>query len=286
MTIDFQRVRDSYRCTDVVARYCPDLKQKGSQFWAICPFHDDHHPTNFTVYMDKKSVERWRCFVCDDGGDVIDFVARIENCNKQKAVELITGEALPNVGEYKRPALKPSSAPAWIPIIPVPDRAPKYQPEITWNARNNTQTNYKKYMTRLDPYFDAEGRLIFYVMRRDFPDGVKMCPQITYCAGPDGEERWCARRMDPPYPLMGLDALTARPKDYVMLVSGEKCKMEHDKNAPAYIAVTWLGGDQCVDSVDFSPLYGRKVVYYSDHDESGRRAMKKAFEKIEKSGTG
>lgn len=286
MTIDFQRIQREYRCVNVVARYCPDIAKKGAQFWCLCPFHDDHNATNFNVYMDKQGVERWRCFVCNEGGDVIDFVSKIENVNKQRAVELITGEALPAVGEYQRPALQPSSAPEWTPIIPVPDDAPDYQPEITFNPGSNRTTNFKKYMTRLDPYMDADGRLMFYVMRRDFPDGRKACPQITFCEGPNGERKWSARRMEKPYPLMGLDALAARPDAFVMLVSGEKCKIEHDENVPQMVAVTWLGGDSCVEHTDWSPLVGRNVTFYADRDESGRRAMKQAGLLIEKAGTG
>ena len=36
---------------------------------ALCPFHDDHHPS---LKLDK----RYYCFACGESGDVIDFTAR------------------------------------------------------------------------------------------------------------------------------------------------------------------------------------------------------------------
>lgn len=286
MTIDFDRVRHEYTCVSVIGRYLTDLNKKGPRYWALCPFHDDTHADNFNIYVAKDSIERWRCFACGEAGDVVDFVARIEQCTKPEAVERITGQSLPAVGDFKRPKLKKNATPSWVPIVPVPDDAPEYQPELTFNPNSNKLVNYAHFMTRLDPYLDAEGKLMFYVIRRDFPDGEKVTPCISYCKGPKGEMKWCARRIDPPFPLMGLDSLAKYPNKYVTLVSGEKCKMESDIHSPALVNVTWLGGDNAVDKTDWTPLIGRHVTYFGDWDESGRRAAKVAFNTIEKNGTG
>lgn len=287
--MDFDRVRQQYDLHTVVARYCPDLQLKGAQYWAICPFHDDSRPTNFNVYRAKDGTERFRCFVCDAHGDVIDFVSMIERCSKPEAVEKITGEALPAIGDFTPKKMPPNQTAAWVPIIPVPDDAPGYKPEITFNPTRDKLVNYKDLMTRLDPYHDAEGRLMFWVIRLRFDDGRKACPQITYCAGPGGERKWCARRMEPPFPMMGLDDLALHKGRQVLIVSGEKNKAEAQVEAPLFVVVTWLGGDSCVDKTDWSPLVGRRRNYHPDDDDSGRRAMKYIQDKlaeIEKSGTG
>ena len=45
---------------------------------ALCPFHDDHHPS---LKLDK----RYYCFGCGEKGDVIDFTAKYLGVNKYSA---------------------------------------------------------------------------------------------------------------------------------------------------------------------------------------------------------
>lgn len=294
MPLDFDRVREQYSCAEIVSRYVViEKKRGGNQLWGLCPFHDDTRATNFNVYRGKDGTERFRCFACHEGGDVIDFVAAIERCTKPEAVEIIVGNSMPNVGEYTPKKLPPNETSAWEPIIPVPDDAPPYKPELTFNPTNGKLRNYRSVMERMDPYRDANGKLMFWVVKLRFPDGGKACPQVTYCVGPGGERKWCAKRMDPPYPLMGLDDLAQYPLRHVIIVEGEKCKTEHDENCPPspnggplFVCVTWLGGTDCVEKVDWTPLIGRKNSYYADDDEPGRRAMNKIFDIVEKDGTG
>ena len=45
---------------------------------ALCPFHNDHHPS---LKLDK----RYYCFACGESGDVIDFTAKIFGISVQSA---------------------------------------------------------------------------------------------------------------------------------------------------------------------------------------------------------
>lgn len=45
--------------------------------YAVCPFHDDRNPSLGT-YLGDDDVERWKCWPCDRGGDVIDLVRGVE----------------------------------------------------------------------------------------------------------------------------------------------------------------------------------------------------------------
>lgn len=293
MSIDFERIKREHPCSQVVSRYVT-IQKKHGKYWGLCPFHEDTNATNFGVFMGKDGYERFYCFACHEGGDVVDFVAAIERCTKAEAAERIEGKALPDVGRYTPKPLPKSQASVWTPIIPVPLDAAPYKPELTYIPDSGKLKNWDSIMERLDPYHDAEGRLICWVIRIRKPDGGKACPTVTYCSGPKGERKWCAKRMDPPYPLMGLDSLAMYPNRYVLLVEGERCKIEHDENCPQskfggplYLGVTWLGGAAAVDKVDWSPLYGRKFDMFPDDDEPGRRAMKRIYDiLIEKAGTG
>jgi hypothetical protein len=294
VSIEFEDIRRQHPCSQIVARYCPDLFKKGPQYWALCPFHEDSRPTNFNVYRGKNDIERWRCFRCQDGGDVIDFVSKIEGCTKPEAAKIITGEQMPAVGEFKPKPLPKDKSKQWKPIVPVPADAPPYKPELTYNPTVGQLRNYSNILERMDAYRGSDGSLLFWVVRLRFQDGNKACPVVSFCENTKGERKWCARRMDPPYPLMGLDDLARYPNRYVMVVSGEKCKVDHDDNClehkdggPVFVAVTWLGGDDAVEKADWSPLRGRKWTTFADDDESGRRAMKKLHSGlVEKAGTG
>lgn len=54
---------------DIIEKHGIRLKKKGSRYFGLCPFHDDHHATNFSVY--KKC---YKCFACDAKGDAITFL--------------------------------------------------------------------------------------------------------------------------------------------------------------------------------------------------------------------
>jgi DNA primase len=50
------------------------LKRRGRDYWTNCPFHIDRSPSL------KISIERqrWHCFGCNAGGDVIDFIMNLK----------------------------------------------------------------------------------------------------------------------------------------------------------------------------------------------------------------
>ncbi|HLG74016.1 MAG TPA: CHC2 zinc finger domain-containing protein, partial [Chloroflexota bacterium] len=63
-------------------------------FVGLCPFHADHQTPNFYAYP---SSCRWWCYVCKQGGDVIELVRRIENISFLDACEKLAGTPVSNV---------------------------------------------------------------------------------------------------------------------------------------------------------------------------------------------
>lgn len=53
----------------------------------LCPFHTDKHPS-----LSIKG-ERWRCFTCNEGGDVIDFTAKYYGLDTKGALRLLADRA-------------------------------------------------------------------------------------------------------------------------------------------------------------------------------------------------
>ena len=63
------------------------LRGRGRVRQGVCPFHDEAEGS-FTVYGDS---ERFYCFGCGAGGDVLDFVRRVENLSLPEAIARLDG---------------------------------------------------------------------------------------------------------------------------------------------------------------------------------------------------
>ena len=61
------------------------LKRKGRNYFGLCPFHNEKSPS-FSVSPDKQI---FHCFGCGVGGDVINFVKKIENIGFLDSVRLL-----------------------------------------------------------------------------------------------------------------------------------------------------------------------------------------------------
>lgn len=66
---------------DVIGEYLP-LEQKGKNYFAICPFHDDHNPS-MSISPEKQI---YTCFVCGASGNVFNFIMNYENISFTEAV--------------------------------------------------------------------------------------------------------------------------------------------------------------------------------------------------------
>ena len=62
----YQRIKAAVTIRQAAENYGLKVSPSGM---ALCPFHDDHHPS-------LKLDERYYCFGCGEKGDVIDFTAR------------------------------------------------------------------------------------------------------------------------------------------------------------------------------------------------------------------
>ena len=66
---------------ELISEFIP-IKKSGRGYVALCPFHDDHHPS--LQIHPQKGI--FKCFACGTGGDLITFYALI---NKKKWSEVI-----------------------------------------------------------------------------------------------------------------------------------------------------------------------------------------------------
>lgn len=79
-----KKVRESNDIVDIIGSYLP-LTQKGKNYFAVCPFHDDHSPSMSI----SKEKQIFRCFVCGATGNVITFVKDYERVSFGEAIEIL-----------------------------------------------------------------------------------------------------------------------------------------------------------------------------------------------------
>lgn len=78
------KLRDESDIVSIVSDYVP-LKKKGKNYWGCCPFHPEKTPS-FSVSSDKGF---FYCFGCGAGGNVFNFLMKIENIDFFNAVKLL-----------------------------------------------------------------------------------------------------------------------------------------------------------------------------------------------------
>ncbi len=86
--IDFKHVRDHASIETVLAAYGITLQKDGGrsgQHKCLCPFHEDHKPS-MKVNTDRNI---YHCFVCDEGGNVLDLVMQLEGVDIRAAAKQV-----------------------------------------------------------------------------------------------------------------------------------------------------------------------------------------------------
>lgn len=83
MTDMFTEVRNRVPAQEAARRFGLEFDRKG---WCKCPFHHDRHAS-----MSFKDG-RWRCWVCNEGGDSIDLTAKLYDLKPLEAVERLNRE--------------------------------------------------------------------------------------------------------------------------------------------------------------------------------------------------
>jgi DNA primase len=78
------RLRSESDIVSTISEYVP-LKKKGKNYWGCCPFHQEKTPS-FSVTPDKGF---FYCFGCQSGGNIFNFLMKIENVSFFDAVKLL-----------------------------------------------------------------------------------------------------------------------------------------------------------------------------------------------------
>ena len=98
--VDIPALKARHSLADVVEAAGVRLRGKGRVRQGVCPFHDEKEGS-FTVYGD---TERFYCFGCGEGGDVLDFIQRTESVTLPEAIRRLDGSPGPAPRAAVRPA--------------------------------------------------------------------------------------------------------------------------------------------------------------------------------------
>ena len=86
-SVDIPALKARHPLGDTVEASGVRLRGRGRVRQGVCPFHDEAEGS-FTVYADS---ERFYCFGCGLGGDVLDFIRQSENLSLPEAIARLDG---------------------------------------------------------------------------------------------------------------------------------------------------------------------------------------------------
>lgn len=81
---ELNNIRSNADIVDVISDYL-NLKQRGRNYVAVCPFHDDHSPS----LVVSRERQMFTCFTCKTSGNVFSFVMKYENVSFPEAVQTV-----------------------------------------------------------------------------------------------------------------------------------------------------------------------------------------------------
>lgn len=88
-TDTLEQIRDKIDIVELVRQYVPNLKRAGKLYKACCPFHHEKTPS-FTCSSEKGL---YYCFGCQEGGNIFNFLMKIENLSFREALEKLADMA-------------------------------------------------------------------------------------------------------------------------------------------------------------------------------------------------
>lgn len=86
---DIELIKNKLDIVDLISSYIPNVKRAGSNYKAVCPFHNEKTPS----FMINPSLQIYKCFGCGKGGDVFSFIQEIERVDFQEALKIAAEKA-------------------------------------------------------------------------------------------------------------------------------------------------------------------------------------------------
>ena len=236
--------------------------RRGGASIACCPFHGERTPS-MHIYPDG----HYHCFGCSAHGDAATYLRERRRLDPAQVLEVLRRESGQPCSDGRPPTAKRDGRRKHQVVMPVPAVGGRVEPSFAIHGLGRPSKIFK--------YFSSSCDLLMIVARYDYEREGKMKKSIrTWCwarAESDGSESWQCTRPSQHLPLYGLDRLAKNPAATVLLVEGEK-SADAAYDIPGFVGVSWCGGAANLDHEDrhdWSPLAGRNLVIWPDHDLPG-----------------
>ena len=86
---DITHLKQSTDLVKLIRSHNIKLRKRGNTYKGHCPFHDDKKTPSFSVNPEQNL---WHCFGCDEGGDAIRFIEKIDKVTFPEAVARLRAE--------------------------------------------------------------------------------------------------------------------------------------------------------------------------------------------------
>ncbi len=153
----------------------------------------------------------------------------------------------------------------WVPIVPVPQGV-----KLPRSLVDRMCPPGHSFCARW-PYTTPDGGISSVIVRYNSTvGGKKEFRPFTYCRDAAGRCEWQCQALPEPRPLYNLDQFVAHDAP-VLIVEGEKSADAAALIFQDYVVTTNSGGAKAFNKADWSPLAGRDVSIWPDHDEPGAK---------------
>lgn len=85
---EVEEIKHRIDIVDLISSYLT-LKKAGANYQALCPFHNEKTPS----LMISPEKQIFKCFGCNEGGDIFSFVMKMENLEFREALEMLATRA-------------------------------------------------------------------------------------------------------------------------------------------------------------------------------------------------
>jgi putative DNA primase/helicase len=267
-TVDFAGVARELlaRAEQLVPRWFPNGRREGHE-WKVGGIGGEAG-RSMSINLHSGA---WADFADDNvkGGDLLALYAAMHGLSMLEAARQLSDDYRlapmtgPVSGASGAPPAQPKSTPRteWTAVQPAPADAPAYTTQWGHYARGLPARHWE--------YRGRSGELLGVVCRFETSDGGKDILPLSWCTHPRKPAQWRYLAFPDPRPLYGLPRLDGPTERPVVVVEGEKCADAlHDLLAGSLPVLTWPGGGKAVQLADWSPIGGRRVVLWPDHDRA------------------
>lgn len=94
---DIEQIKQRIDIVDLISQYVP-LKKSGKNHKGLCPFHQEKTPS----FMVNQELQIFKCFGCNEGGDIFSFIQKIEGYDFKQALEFLAEKAGVKLSDYRR----------------------------------------------------------------------------------------------------------------------------------------------------------------------------------------